>query len=385
MATPSPLSFGWTEGPPKPRSHESPPDAGSSARGPHWEKSSSSPALDLAWTKRGRESDPLIREPLPSYAKKPQRIDPSLFNSSPFALDVLGGIPISAMPGEGHRRWGTTPVDLETKAATEEILLEGRPGAAAQLSLFRAFERWRSVNPLLPTAYGEVLAIFGGYLYEHDLKCSTCVTYVRTALFFLRRSPPNAEDPKWYLASDVIRGLDRLASRETRDHAIDIDEDRALHILRSMVQPDLAFTIWLMLVCGARCSDLARLAPSQIVLTANKIFIHFRETKTVARPINQYSVELPLWIPFKEEWRIFLTSRETLPADCDRLNKSLHAAGFPETTYSFRRLFINRVIHKFTEDGVTDWLRVIELTGHRKSNTVKGLYKQHLLDFSWSQ
>jgi len=184
------------------------------------------------------------------------------------------------------------------------------------------------------------------------------------------------------MALDILRGLDRHASRQSRDHAIDIDETRALVILSSIQAPDVAFVIWLMCVCGARVADIARLTPEQIQLRGPRLFIHFRETKTVMRPIDQYSVELDVWIPFKEEWRPYLERRIVGP-NCDRVNKVLHGAGYEETTYSFRRLFVNRVIHRFTEGGVTDWLRVIELTGHRKPATAKGLYKQHLLDFSW--
>jgi len=316
---------------------------------------------------------PLPTAPLPSLPSAPGNLH----------LNLLGGIPMSAMPGEGRRRWGSVAVDDATYVTAEELLLEGRPSAAAQLSLFRAFDRWRATNRNLPRSPGEILAIFGAYLFEHDLKASTCANYVRTAWFFLRRLESSHPEPQWYLALDILRGLDRHASRQPRDHAIDIDEARALHILSTIQAVDVAFVIWLMCVCGARVADIRRLAPEQVQLRGSRIVIHFRETKTVVRPIDQYSVDLDLWIPFKEEWRPYLVGRLSAP-NCDRVNYVLHSAGFEETSYSFRRLFINRVIHRFTEGGITDWLRVIELTGHRKAATAKGLYKQHLLDFTWT-
>ena len=192
----------------------------------------------------------------------------------------------------GTRRWGHVPADAESISTTESLLLDGRPSAAAQLSLFRAFERWRGSNPHLPKSIGEVLAIFGGYLFEHDLKASTCANYVRTALFFCRRTHVGATDAQWFLAYDILRGLDRHACRQPRDHAIDIDENRALEILNAIRMQDIAFTIWLMLMSGARCADLASLAPEQVVLRESRLYIHFRETKSVQRPADQYSVEL---------------------------------------------------------------------------------------------
>ena len=299
-------------------------------------------------------------------------------------LSLTGGLPSSEMPKEGRRTWGANVVTQENLDTTERLIVFGRPSSGPGLSLLRAFKKWCDVQLALPSAIGETIAIFGGYLFDAGLKASTCASYVRSVLFLERREPHVI--PKFYIADDVLKGLDKTAASEPRNHAIDIDEDRAREIISAIQKLDVQWTIWVMAMCGARVADLLRLGPGQIVVQGSTLWIHFKVTKTVHEQDKQYSVQLPIWIPFRPEWEPFLSSPTPFTADCDRVDYVLHAAGFPETSYSFRRLFINQVIDRFTESGLTNWISVIEFTGHQQVKTVKGLYKRHRpLDLSLSK
>ena len=79
---------------------------------------------------------------------------------------------------------------------------------------------------------------------------------------------------------------------------------------------------------------------------------------------------------------------EKLP-DADALNLVLRASDSKKieqvpgkgprsiTTYSFRRLFIQRVIKWYTdEEGVVDWMKVIQWSGHKTSEIVASTYSE---------
>ena len=129
----------------------------------------------------------------------------------PLRLGLVGGLPTSAMPGERPRRWGLDPVTEAAIKETHTLLLKSCPGAAQELSLYRAFQRWRTANSYDAVCHGEVLAIFTGYLALHDLAASTCATYVRQALGFCRREP-QGQPPRWDLCSSALKGLDLRAA-----------------------------------------------------------------------------------------------------------------------------------------------------------------------------
>jgi len=290
-------------------------------------------------------------------------------------LKLLGGLPVSQMPKEGSRMWGHQPVTVGTYETVETLLVEGTPSVKQQLSLYRAFQRWRTHQLLKPScSHGEALAVFGAYLSDVGLKSSTCACYVRTALKLCQREPHNGIEPQWYLASDILKAFDRRAASEPVDHAPDIDEDRALEILRIIKAEDVRFVIWLMCNLGARVADLQRLENEQIYISQDRIYADFRVTKSATSPSERYSIDVDLWIPFEPQWSVFMYQQRPISTTCDRVNKVLEAAGCPERTYSFRRLFINRVIDRFTENGITNWCKVCQLTGHQQVKNVKASY-----------
>ena len=126
---------------------------------------------------------------------------------------------------------------------------------------------------------------------------------------------------------------------------------------------------------GARVADLNRLESVQFVVKGNVVYVDFRVTKSARTAAEAFSVELPTWIPFNPIWTAMAKEPKPFTANCDRVNRVLHGAGYTETSYSFRRLFVNRLIDRFTEKGITEWSKVIQLTGHQQAKNVRGHYK----------
>ena len=311
-------------------------------------------------------------------------ITPAVNHLNP--MNLHRGLVADAISKEGKRTWGSKPVQDSTVRVAKEIVLLGQPTGGAQLSLYRSFCRWRSAHIDTKTSIGQTLAIFGGYLIEAELKASTCVTYVKQLETLCKREPPSVIPPEWSVVKDCIKGLELMALRQPRDHAPDISQERAIEIINGIQDDGVAFTIWAMCMCGARSGDLLALNEFGFTIVGGYVHVHFLQTKARRRQDEQYSVDLPIWYPLParlQSWsqraRPFVseTKRGLFICDADRINRILHKAGFVETSYSFRRLFINGIIDRFTEDGITNWLKVIELSGHETPKVVKSLYKDH--------
>ena len=299
----------------------------------------------------------------------------NLTPSEPRELHLYGGLPMTAMPKEGNRQWGIPPITDSTAQLAETLLIEGCPSASQKLSLFRAFDRWRTTKFTIRPSPGRVLILFAAYLLEAELKATTVGGYVRTARAFCQNED-NIGRCEWGLVTHVLKGLDRRAAEEEPDHAPDISEERAQEILDTVTDVEIQFIIWLMLNTGARVKDLLRLKHHQLFIHGNRVYVEFKVTKVATTPKERYNIELPIWIPFKTEWNMFLSRELPVSASCNRINKLLHSIGFQETTYSFRRLFINRVIDRFTENDIVDWMKVIQLTGHEQSRSVQASYQE---------
>ena len=299
--------------------------------------------------------------------------------SEPRDMCLYGGLPMSAMPKEGERKWGSLPITNSTVLLAETLAAEGCPSASQQLSLIRAFERWRSSKFQVCPSPGRVLCIFAAYLIEAELKASTVGGYVRIVRSFCQaevRTTDYSGPADWNALIHVLKGLDRRAAGEEPDHALDITEERALEILHAVTDLEIQFVLWLMMNIGARVKDLQRLKEHQLFIDGQRVYVEFKVTKVATTSKERYNIDLPVWVPFQPEWKVFLSRAKPVSASCDRINKILHKMGYAETTYSFRRLFINRVIDRFTESDIVDWMKVIQLTGHQQARSVQASYQE---------
>ena len=299
-------------------------------------------------------------------------------------LDLIGGVPARVMPKEGYRKWGEDPMDQpRVKRNAEELILLGAPCASAHLSLYRAFTKWRTTNTP-HTTLAETLVLFAGYLDGTGLKKSTCGQYVRTAKAMSIHAGEKMGDPSG-VVEKVLKGLDLKAALEPPEHAVDITETRLAEILATLEKDEIRFYIWLMAYCGARARDIQRLHSIQLRLEGSRLTILYRVTKTNREPgcAHQITYEVRA---FEEQWRPFMERPKICRLDsdkqklCDVINKTLHSAGFEETTYSFRRFFVQSTIDRFTKEDHTEWCRVIELTDHKTEKRVKGHYQHHIDD-----
>lgn len=328
----------------------------------------------------GQSSSPI--DSVPVSVMKRARCEDNAVRST---LEVGGANPLNLhlglvadnAPRARQRKWGEKEITADTVKLAKELLTTGVTSTSAELSLHKAFTRWKNVNIVNSTPIGQILAIFAAYLLEAKLKASSVVTYIRQLITLCRRERTEHAEPQWYVVHDLLRGLNLKAAKEDRNHAPDISRVHASKILSTIKATDVGFTIWAMCNCGARVEDLLNLGLNSFIVSEKVIHIHFQITKTRRDPSEQYSIDLPIWLPLPYRLRPHLREKRLFTCNVNRVNRILHEAGFTETSYSFRRLFINDVIDRFTENGITNWLRVIELTGHEQVKTVKGLYKDH--------
>ena len=298
-------------------------------------------------------------------------------------LKITCGVPSVSMPALGVRSWGGALVTDHTLARAEAIISLGAPTASQDLSIHRGFCVWRGNQGLQGYPLGQTLAVFGAYLEEADLKHSTIVEYVQSAHKMCRRSGELCADETAY--RHFLKGAQLLAANDKPDHAIDVSIERIIEIMGKIdreAHDEWRFTIWMMVTCGARMSDLRRLKSAMIRFIDGILKILFRVTKTSRDGSESYevTVEQNVVLPFESQWRAFLEREMPFHLKADSVNKVLHRFGFPETTYSFRRFFIQATIARFTDQGHTEWCRVIEITGHQQGKTVRAKYALHVDD-----
>ena len=298
-------------------------------------------------------------------------------------LSLTCGVPSACMPSLGVRTYGGAMVSDHTVARAEAIIKLGAPTASQDLSIHRGFSSWRVKQGMQGFPLGQTLAVFGAYLEEADLKHSTIVEYVQSAHKMCRRDGEVCADETTYRL--FLKGAQLLAANDKPDHAIDVSMDRIMEILAKLdraTHDEWRFTIWMMVTCGARMSDLRRLKSAMIRFIDGILRIFFRVTKTSRDGSESYevTVEQNVVLPFEAQWRAFLAREMPFHLKADSVNKVLHRFGFPETTYSFRRFFIQATIARFTDQGHTEWCRVIEITGHQQGKTVRAKYALHVDD-----
>ena len=212
------------------------------------------------------------------------------------------------------------------------------------------------------------------------------------------------------LCDAVLDGLELAYAEEGADHAIDATEEEVL----SWLPPNPPFRIrkkearaiiWIMCTCGARVADIIRAALSiSLDMTQKRLQVIFKVTKTGRSVGEKRSVSFPFFCQPDSEVVNFISSQNFAEvilemfsrtvngkkvADCSPLNKVLAAAVLRQglrkdgkgtrevTTYSFRRLFIQRVISWYTdEDGVIEWMKVIQWSGHKTHTIVSSTYSK---------
>ena len=293
-----------------------------------------------------------------------------------FLEGITGGLDSDRTPGLGKSRYEVRPVSADDITSARELINSATPSAGTTLSNHRKFETWKAENPSI-RSNGFAIAMFATQAAK-TLSPGTASHMATAELNFLRSCGESIRD--FPLLKHIIQGLDLRYAQEGANHALDITDEEAGSFLPKIKRIDVRALVWLMLTCGARDADLLRLVDLQMTLHLAKLELEFRVTKTSRTVADKRHVSFPFVHPVDQEVRDFLSKPHTLPV-CDTVNKVLKAAklkvvdGRSITTYSFRRLFDQRVIAWYTDhDGCTDWLRVIAWSGHTDTKIVASTY-----------
>ena len=297
--------------------------------------------------------------------------------------------PTSAEPRPGQRTFLTRVAPAETYDAAERMLMTVRPNMRAEMSNTWVFQEFVRLNDRIDTAgthtpLDALLMLWTVDLLRQEMEPSTMETYVGHVLKLHERK---GTPIKGCLVGDTQKILAEMKCERDYNHARDITIEEGLEIFRKLSGPAKA-TAWFQLNFGTRVADGNRVSREQMKIEPGDeknplgyATIWFRMTKNRRCKQNQYSVRLPL---------ISITPQEVVTAlsigakqimatmEVDAYNACLKAVcpGIAKlTSYSFRRLFVHRMMERCRNDaGLVDWLEVISLTGHLKVETARTSY-----------
>ena len=281
-----------------------------------------------------------------------------------------------------QRMWIARPVTALLMSLTTALLTMAHPTYAADSAVTREFEEFARVN----CGFGPMdllLFLFATDLLLQGLKASTVDTYVSGVLRCRLHANQKISGP---YVGDVKKILEELQCHEEVNHARDIDDEMAMRFLLLLDGPAQA-VCFLMIVCGARVADLMDMTRSQFrFLPSREAQVSFKLTKNHRKKGSQYSIVVPIPVGVPESLAAFFApgdpSAPLISLTTDAFNAALKPVGerYPDlagvTSYSFRRLFIQRNIARFTDEKshLTDWVEVVKLTGHLKIETVRTRY-----------
>jgi len=266
------------------------------------------------------------------------------------------------------------------------LIAEVNESTRKAISIARCFHEFVVLNDTPPGTLdiGLLLLLFVLDMMVQGLAISSGRTYARSIIGAEGRAGRQITGP---FVDDLFKILELLHASEEVEHAIDITYEKALDLLRQLTG-DALFLCWLMVHTGARAKDLQRMLFSQFSFCAiNDVAVmkvHFKYTKGRRSETKQYVLPVKLtdevWIPDEVKTRFRVTYKDAylIKIGANDLNKAIHHLG-PQfegiTSYSFRRLFVHRVIEMFKDDeGHIAWAEAVKLTGHVHVETLRTSY-----------
>ena len=281
-----------------------------------------------------------------------------------------------------QRMWEARPVSAILASLASALLSLAHPTFAADSAVTREFEVFARTN----CGFGPLdllLFLFATDLLLQGLKASTVDTYVSGILRCRAHANQKITGP---FVGDVKKVLEEIQCHEDVHHARDIDDETAMRFLALLDGPAQA-VCFLMIVCGARVADLMSMTRAQFrFLPSRDVQVSFKLTKNHRKKGAQYSIVVPIPLGVPGSLATCFSPGDPfaplISLTTDQFNAALKPVGdrFPElagvTSYSFRRLFIQRNIDRFTDEKshLTDWAEVVKLTGHLKIETVRTRY-----------
>lgn len=239
------------------------------------------------------------------------------------------------------------------------------------------FERHCSLNKV-PVREDSVIGCLGS-MRAQGLADSTLNTYGVNILEALRRK----RDPLRGLRGDVLKVLGERAARKPGKHA----DDHCFSLLLKSVmyfRPSIKTAAKLFIVAGLRWKDVQSIEWAGCLRNDCGLFVDIVITKQIRTPGERVTLHIPdEWIPkgfldcIPSQGIVTNKSLSVMRTDMRKAGKQL---GVKITSYSYRRNFMHRAIHRFTVKGKTDWKAVREKTLHFKEATLKAFYAKHVSD-----
>ena len=290
-------------------------------------------------------------------------------------------------PVKRARTFEARTVPASTLMVALELINEVNPALPAALSNTLEFEKFVALNdrPVGTVSQDFLLLLFAIDIQLQGLGAGTTKTYMRSILGVYGRAqvPIKGIYPtQGPCIKDLFKIQELLISHEEVDHAKDMDMETAARIIEALTGPFQA-TAWLMLMTGARVADLLRLCRDQFSFEQAMLKIHFKYTKGRRSEKKAYTLALPYLeefpIPVSVQYALNVPPQALVcTVSVDDFNNALKALGEQfegYTSYSFRRLFVHRVIERFTnEECMVAWAEVVKLTGHVSIETVRTSY-----------
>jgi len=307
------------------------------------------------------------------------------------SLEFSGGINVKHMPSEGKMRVPPGEIGAEDLQRVEQVMEKSNTNDSTVLSSVRAYVKFRKANPSLK-AHGRALVCFGAQQTKvGGITPGSALNKLNNIVDYIRANGKGIGE--WKLLKRFMSGLEIEQAMLGHSHAIDIDTDEeAFQYIRNIRAADVRAALWLMMTCGARVADLLRLQlEGQLAIDIKdaRLHIEFRVTKNRRKTSEKFAVSFPFVQPPDDEVAeiiVNLFKAEEIPLpDVKRVLSVLKGMCKREnlfvgqkkclTSYSFRRRFDHRIISWYTDDdGITEWLKVIEWTGHKETKALRGSY-----------
>ena len=285
----------------------------------------------------------------------------------------------------GERTFIVREVPHETIRTAMYLVDAVNPSGPDALSILKIFEEFRAKNPTVKNE-DEVLLLFGVDLMIQRIKASSVGTYVSSIQRMRKRQDNPIRGP---LVKDLKKIIAMLQCDDEVDHAVDITEEEAHSFLYAM-NGQAQMAAFFLIVAGVRLADAARLTRAQLLWEADpaRLSIHYRYTKNRRQVSKQYTATFPLPmriqdVPALQALNAVAQDKPFLTIGTDSFNAACRALAHLKegvTSYSFRRLAIQRFIAQCTEGTgtkkITNWTRAMALSGHVKLETLRTRYAQ---------
>jgi len=272
---------------------------------------------------------------------------------------------------------------------TMELVEQAQPSLRPAISCYEKFQSFCQLNDPSNIVSADLLLL----LYQVDClvqgqAATTSRTYSKNILRVIKRDQriiPGLYPVEGPHVEDLFKILEQLIADEEVEHALDLNVSTAQEIL-GLLKGRAQATVWLMCMCGGRAMDLSRLKRDQFQfdVSTGTMRIHFTYTKGRRSDKKQYTLPIKLEdaFPIPQSMIDLLNVKPTeklSTCSASETNAALDALGplyEGYTSYSFRRLFVHRVIERFrdNETEMIAWGEVVKLTAHVSIETVRSSY-----------